>query len=103
MSDFDKNDNTLWGIWDGQCQACDCYGRVNDLSLCENCATKLERDLIRQRDWDYSVSAFGLSSEDREELRRQVIAQFGHALELIAPPEKTRKKRPRRKRRKGRQ
>jgi hypothetical protein len=70
----------LWGVWDGQCQACDLFGRVNDLGLCEDCATKLERDLIRQRDWDYSALAFGLPSEAREELRRQVIAQYGETL-----------------------
>ncbi len=104
MFELDENDDELWGEWDGQCQACDCWGRVNDLMLCEDCASKLERDLIRQRDWDYTVSAFGLSSEDREELRRQVVAQFGEALELIAPPEKTRKDRSsrRRKRRRAR-
>jgi hypothetical protein len=75
----------LWGEWDGQCQACDTWGPVNDMVLCENCAAKLERDLIRQRNWEYVGSAFGLSHQDREELRRQVIAQFGQALELIAP------------------
>lgn len=77
----------LWGEWDGQCQACDTWGPVNDMVLCENCAAKLERDLIRQRNWEYAGSAFGLSHQDREELRRQVIAQFGQALELIAPSE----------------
>jgi hypothetical protein len=101
MFEFDDNNNELWGLWDGQCQACDIWGRVNDMMLCEDCATKLERDLIRQRDWDYSASAFGLSPEDREELRRQVIAQFGQALELIAPPEKNRKKRSQSERKRG--
>ena len=57
----------------------------SDGSLCEECAGKLERDLIRQREWDYSASAFGLPPEAREELRRRVIAEFGDALELIAP------------------
>jgi hypothetical protein len=57
------------------------------MSLCEECAGKLERDLIRQREWDYSASAFGLPPEAREELRRLVIAEFGEALELIAAEE----------------
>ena len=52
MYESDENGDELWGEWDGQCQACDCWGRVNDLMLCENCAAMLERDLIRQRDWD---------------------------------------------------
>ena len=83
----DENAEEPWGIWDGKCQACDCYGPVDDMSLCEECAGKLERDLIRQREWDYSASAFGLPPEAREELRRLVIAEFGEALELIAAEE----------------
>jgi hypothetical protein len=65
---------------------------VNDLGLCDECSGKLDRDLIRQRDWDYSVSAFGLDVAKREELRRQVIFQYGEKLELIAPLERTNKK-----------
>jgi hypothetical protein len=45
--------------------------------------------MIRQRAWDYSALAFGLPVEDREKLRGQVIAQYGQALELIAPSEKS--------------
>ena len=100
MSELDENSDEVWGIWDGQCQACDLFGPVNDLSLCEDCAGKLERDLIRQRDWDYSASAFGLPPEAREEMRRQVIAEFGEALELIAPSEDTQKNHSSRERRK---
>jgi hypothetical protein len=87
MFDFNENDAEQWGLWDGQCQACDRYGRVDDMILCESCGTRLERDFIRQRAWDYAASAFGLADEAREELRRQVIAQFGEKLELVAPPE----------------
>jgi len=58
--------------------------------------------LVRQRDWDYSAWAFVLSEEGREKLYRQVIAQYGKKLELIAPPEGTRKQRSaRRRKRKG--
>jgi len=81
-------------MYDGQCVACDLLGRVNDLSLCEECAGKLERDLGRERDWDYSASAFGLADDDREKLRRQVVEQYGEARELIAPIKQARKKRP---------
>jgi hypothetical protein len=86
-----------WSL-EGQCQACDTWGRVDDLGLCDDCAPKLERDLIRQREWDYSAMAFGVSPDDREKLRQQVIAQFGAALELIAPS----KEHPPRRRRKRR-
>ena len=81
MVDFDEDEE--WGLWDGQCQACDMYGRVNDMMLCESCADMLDRDLIRQRAWDYSASTWALSNEAREELRRKVIAEYGEKLELI--------------------
>ena len=97
MSESDEDLEEPFGLWEGQCQACDMWGRVDDLMLCEDCTAKLERDLIRQRDWEYSASTFGLSPEAREELRRQVVAQFGEALELIAPAKKERRKRRKRK------
>ena len=81
----ETQDNEFFGCWEGQCQVCDAWGPVDDLMLCETCTAMLERDLIRQRQWDYSASAFGLSAETREELRRQVIAEYGEALEMIDP------------------
>jgi hypothetical protein len=99
---YDKDDDyePPWG-YEGQCLACDAWGRVDDLGLCDDCAAKLDRDLIRQRAWDYSATAFGVSPEDRERLRQHVIAQFGAALELIAPEGKQSPRR-RKKRRGGR-
>jgi hypothetical protein len=86
-SPYEEDDyEPLWDF-EGQCLACDAWGRVDDLGLCDDCAAKLDRDLIRQREWDYSATAFGVSPDDREKLRQQVIAQFGAALELIAAPE----------------
>ncbi len=108
MFDFnEKNgDDEEWGLWDGQCQACDGYGRVNDLGLCETCADKLDRDLIRQRAWEHSVEAWALPDEARETLRRRVIAEYGEELELIVEEEEEeedrRSTRRRRKRRRPR-
>lgn len=86
-----RDDNDYDGYpYDGQCQACDMYGPVDDMSLCEDCGGKFERDMIRQREWDYSASAFGLSDEDRERLRHQVIREHGAAFELITPSKKRR-------------
>lgn len=85
MAELDEGSDEQWGLYDGQCCACDVLGPVDDMGLCEECGTKLERDLIRQRAWDYSASAFGLTEADREKLRQQVIAGHGQALELIAP------------------
>ena len=87
--EFGEDVEEGWGLYDGQCLACDLLGQVDDLGLCEECREKFERDLVRRRDWDYSAWAFGLSDEGREELNRQVIAQYGERLELIAPPEGT--------------
>lgn len=97
MIDFDDDlDDDLddeWEGYHGKCQACDRYGPVDDLSLCQDCRTKIERDLVRMRDWDYSAWAFGLSDEGKEELYRQVIAEHGQALELLAPRERSRRRR----------
>jgi len=86
-----------FGFYEGECQGCDIFTRLNDLGLCEECAGKLERDLIRQRDWDYSALAYGCPESKREELRKEIIARHGEKLELIAP-----KKAPQRKRKKKR-
>ena len=43
------------------CVGCDVPGDLDEMGLCDRCAAKLERDLIRNRDWDYSVTAFRCS------------------------------------------
>jgi|SRR5215813_4427662 len=91
VSEFDENMDESWGNFESECRACDLFGQVNDLLLCQECAAKLERDLIRQRDWAYSATAYGLSSEEREELHRRVVKRFGQALELIVPSKKSSK------------
>jgi hypothetical protein len=78
---------------------------LNGFGLCEECAGKLERDLIRQRDWDYSALAYGVPPEKREALRNEIIGRFGGKLELISPkeePDRKRKKKKRGKRKKSR-
>ena len=72
----------------GECVSCDMFRPLDDQGLCLVCAAMLERDLIRQRDWDYSATAFLLSDEAREELRRKVVAEYGEDLELIDPSAK---------------
>jgi hypothetical protein len=77
---------------------------LNDFGLCEECAGKLERDLLRQRDWDYSALAYGVPAEKREALRNEIIGRYGGKLELILPkeePDRKRKKKKRGKRKKG--
>ncbi len=96
--DFEE---TEFGLWDAECKGCEVFTRVNDLGLCEECAAKLERDLIRQRDWDYSVTAFGMPPEKRENLRERVVREYGEELELIVPPESEKKKNKKRKRKPG--
>ena len=72
-------------VFDPECQGCDVRGPVDEMGLCSICAAKLDRDMIRNRDWDYSVTAFRVKPADREKLRERVIAQYGEKLELIAP------------------
>ncbi len=73
------------GEYEGNCAGCDELGRLDDLGLCRHCSEKLERDLLRQRDWAYSVSAFGMTEQQCELARSEVVKQFGEDLELIAP------------------
>ncbi len=99
---FELDDNEF-GFYEGECRGCDIFMRVDDVGLCEECAAKLDRDLVRQRDWKYSMVAYGVPLEKREELRRKVIQQYGEDLELIAGVEVKRPKLRSRKRRKGKQ
>ena len=82
------DDDPDFGIYEGICQGCDALVKVNDIGMCEDCDAKLDRDLIRKRDWDYSASAFGCPVDKREELRQHVIARYGEHLEILAadPP-----------------
>jgi hypothetical protein len=98
----DEPDDESWGYNEGECAGCEAYGRIDDVGLCAQCAAKLDRDLIRQRDWDYSAMAFMVPDEARENLRRRVIEQYGEELELIAPEKRIPPRRSGR-RRKGRE
>jgi len=80
---YDILDNQ-YGIHEGECQACEKIVRLNDISLCEDCDAKFDRDCIRQRKWEYSASAFGVPQEKLEDLRSEVIRLFGNKMELIA-------------------
>jgi len=82
----------FWSSFEGECQGCGSYLPLNDVGLCDECAEKLDRDLIRQGDWEYSSLAFGVPIEQREALRQRVIRQFGDSYELISP-RRARKKR----------
>lgn len=103
---FDSQDDEVngFGFYEGECQGCDLFSMLNGFGLCEECAGKLERDLIRQRDWEYSVLAYGCPESKREELRKEIVARYGEKLELIGPkdePQRKRKKKRKGKRKKG--
>lgn len=67
------DDSSDFGWYEGECQACDIFQRLDDLGLCQECAAKLEHDLIRQRDWNYTISGFAAGPAEREEIRKKVI------------------------------
>ncbi|MEE9392510.1 MAG: hypothetical protein V3W41_08390 [Planctomycetota bacterium] len=71
------------------CHGCDSFIPVDEVGLCRDCSVKLERDLLRQRDWVYSSCCYGVPNDKREELRLSVIKKHGAALELLAPDPKT--------------
>lgn len=80
-------------IIDTICAGCDLFRPVNDLSLCDECFAKLERDLIRSRDWAYSVTAFAVPEDQLEVLRERVIQEYGAGYELIEDPNAKKPKR----------
>ena len=90
------------GSLEGSCYGCETFARLNDLSLCGDCAAKLDRDLIRQRDWDDVMLAFGVPVAQREALRQEIIDTDGANLELIAPESAKRRPCNRRRRRSSR-
>ena len=98
--DFEDDDPNGFGFYEGECQGCDIFQSLNDLGLCEECAGKFDRDLIRQRDWAYSVSAFGVPESRLEDLRKDVIKHYGEKLELISATKRTQKKSKKKKRKK---
>lgn len=73
------------------CQACEDTGPVGNIGFCETCAAKLDRDMIRERAWDDSATAFMVGPEKREALRAATIAKYAAALKLIAPESGARK------------
>jgi hypothetical protein len=80
-----ENDEDAHSLYETACCGCDAFTRTDDIGLCEECAGKLDRDMIRQRAWDYSATVFAVPPERREELRSAVIRQYGKDLELVAP------------------
>ena len=81
---FEVND-TQCVFNEGECCGCGMYSPTDEVGLCAECASKLDRDLIRQRDWEYSITMFAVPAERREELRSAVIREYGKELELITP------------------
>ncbi len=69
-----------------ECAGCDLIRPLDDTGLCAECAAKLDRDMLRERAWDYSATAFfHYDPKDYETLREKVIAEYGAAYELILP------------------
>ena len=66
------------------CCSCGMPFPVNDLDLCDYCFAKFERDLIRDRDWEYSATAFIIAPDQLEALRQRVVREYGESHELIA-------------------
>jgi len=77
---------------DTLCNGCDFPVQVNELGLCAECYEKLERDLIRSRDWEYSDTTFMVAADQLKALRERVIRDYGANYELIVSSEKVKRK-----------
>ena len=86
----EQNDETPNAV--AFCRGCDLPLPLNDLGFCDDCYAKLERDLIRMRDWEYSAGAFGVPDEKLEALRDRVIREYGAAYELLEQPHESKPK-----------
>ncbi len=72
-----------------ECCGCDCVTELDDMMLCTECASKLDRDMIRIRDWERSMTAWTTPSSKKESLRDKIIEKYGASLELISLEEST--------------
>jgi tetratricopeptide (TPR) repeat protein len=90
--EIDSDDELFGSAMEGECYGCDKYSSLNDLSLCDDCAAKMDRDLIRMRDWDYSALAFGVAEDRREALRDFIISKYGPQNELLASEDDRRRR-----------
>jgi len=84
------DDNSPVGAF---CRGCGLPLPLNDLGLCDDCYVKLERDLIRMRDWEHSAEAFGVPDTQLEALRDRIIRDYGATLELLEQPHEYKNKR----------
>ena len=88
-----------------ECVGCErLVPQCDDLGLCPDCAAKLDRDMMRDQDWERSWTAWHTPADQREALRAQVIARYGARYELIAsstPPSGRSRRRPRKNRAQG--
>lgn len=88
MTDESYEDD-YWDNWNGEiCVGCDLPSQVNDLGLCNDCNAKLDRDMIRSRDWDRSATGFLTPDHELENLRTRIVREYGRDYELIVPPTK---------------
>lgn len=85
----ERYEDDYWDNWNSEiCVGCDLPSHVNNVGLCDSCYAKLERDMIRSRDWDRSGLAFGTPDSELENLRLRIMREFGKDYELIEPPTK---------------
>ena len=80
----DDEDDDAFDDEENLCQGCEEEAELNRAGLCASCADKLERDLIRKREWRHVPAARKQSKEALELLRNRIIKEYGKALELIA-------------------
>ncbi len=87
MRDLDASEPIGFGSIQGECYGCNIFTELDDLMLCAECSSKLDRDLLRQRKWDCSITAWLTPEDRRESLRNDIIKKYGNSLELISSEE----------------
>lgn len=79
-------------MYQGFCEVCNMHENLNDVLLCNNCNEKLERDLIRKGEYDYSSQSAFKSTEERKNIHKNIIKKYGSNMELLIENKKENKK-----------
>lgn len=69
--------------YEGNCRGCGTVANLDDMGYCESCGEKFERDMLRLRKWEFSLTASYIPQDEYESLRQDTIDQFGREFEIL--------------------
>ena len=70
--------------YEDHCRGCNNFSHLDDMGYCEKCGEKFERDMLRLRRWEFSLTASYIPKDEYENLRQDTIDQFGPEFEILS-------------------